>query len=455
MKRMPCLCLFCFLSALPSCTPLPPSGEEEVSCWIEERIDSQTEWRQGQCQDPAVSAWIQSALSQELNPDRAIQIALLNNPQVQSLFEELGIAQANLVEAGLLTNPAYEVEIRYTGKRRLHTNIEYLITTSLLDAFLIPLRQSLAATEFAQTKLQVAHAILDLAFQVRETFYEAVYEARNLEWLREILEIVSIETEVVFQQSLAGNINALDLQITQTLLLETELDVTQAQASLISKKEKLNRLLGIAEEACLNLPDHLSEEIDGQTYEVTALEHLAEETRLDLQAACYELKRLSQMLGLKDWWTYTNLRGGIAGERDPDGLNLLGPGFGGEIPLFNYGQAERMRLTAEWRQARNHLDELWIRILSEVREAYALVVNARDRTLAYRDRLLPLQIQVLASAEALYNVMGLGIDQLLETKRKELDTKRRAMESQKEYLLARTQLDRALDGCLEAVNDGS
>ena len=46
-------------------------------------------------------------LQKELSVDTAVQIALLNNRDLQGSYASLGIAQADLVEAGLLENPVF------------------------------------------------------------------------------------------------------------------------------------------------------------------------------------------------------------------------------------------------------------------------------------------------------------------------------------------------------------
>lgn len=444
---------FCILLVgifISGCSKIPPANDEVVSCIVAERIDSQVEWRKGYFQDERVQSFIQNLLKSELTADSAIQIALLNNPRIQATFEELGIAQADLVEAGLLSNPVFEVEIRYPHTKGLKTNIEYLLTTSLLDLFLIPLRTKLATTEFEQAKLKVSNEILNLAFDVRETYYELVAERQKIEYIQSIVELTSIVSEISTKQIAIGNINFLEFQMTQSRLLEAELELSQSQTELIQLNEKLNRLLGLESDDCLILPKDLPKDLDYTGFDLCSLESIAIEERLDLQVARLELTRLSQMLGLKDWWTYTNLRGGLAGERDPDGsnVNLIGPGFSGELPIFNYGQAARMRLFSELRRAQNHLAELEIRVRSEVREAHKLLINFLRIINDYKDHLLPLQEKISASSEELYNVMGLGVDQLLENKRLELVAIKNYTDSLKKYLVSRVELDRALGGYL-------
>lgn len=429
------------------CSKIPPIDDGFATCAVSKKINSQAEWRQGYCQNEQAQSFIQCAVAKELTADSAIQVALLNNPKIQAIFEEIGIARADLVEAGLLSNPSFSIEVRYPHIKDFHTNIEYLITSSLLDIFLIPLRTRLAAIEFEQTKLKVSNEILSLAFDVRETYYELALEKKKIRYIQSVVELTGISSEIVSKQINTGNVNTLEFQLSKSRLLEAELELAKSQAEIIRLSEKLNRLLGFNEEICLIIPDYL-DGIDYQGFDICTLELIAIEERLDLQVARFEIARLGRMLGLKEWWTYTNLQGGLAGERDPDGTNLIGPGFSGELPIFNYGQAARMRLFAQLRQAQDRLAELEIQVRSEVREAHKLLMSYLKIINDYQNRLLPMQSKISASSEELYNVMGLGVDKLLENKRMEVVANQNYTQSVKQYLVARVKLDRALGGYL-------
>lgn len=439
------LILFTTLIA-SGCTRYPHAGNDEVSSTIAARINTEVEWYQG-CPDDQINCSIQCLLENELTPEAAIQIAFLKNPKVQAIFEELGIAHADLIEAGLLSNPNFSLEVRYPHEKAFVTNIEYLVTATFLDIFMIPLRIKLAKAEFEQAKRRVTNEILDLAFEVRQTYYELLAELQKLKYTRPIVELTSIHGELISRQNIIGNVNRLDFQQVQAKFLEANLEIAKEQTTIIRLREKLNRLLGLCEEVCLILPE-IPQEFDYQGFDLCALESIALSVRMDLQEARFEVIRLRRMLGLKDWWTYSNLKAGVAGERDPDGLNLVGFGLSGEIPIFNFGQAARMRIFAQLRQAQDRYEELEIRILSEVREAHKLLMSDLGMINDYRIRILPLQNEISSSSEELYNVMGLGVDRLIENKRQELEANRNYFEILKDYWVARVQLDKALGGYL-------
>lgn len=430
------------------CTHMPQGSEEQVAAIVQEKIAKDVVWKQSGYANASIASYVQDFIRQPMTIESAIQIALLNNPEIQATLEEIGIAQADLVEAGLLSNPAFEVEVRYPYCKRLRTNIEYLITTAILDIFLIPLKTRLAATELEQTKLRVSHEILGLAFEVRKTYYELLGEQQMLKYTHAIAELNDIQTEISARQSSVGNVYKLDRDQFLAQSLKSRLQIDIAQQELIRLREKFSRLLGLHAEVRFTLPDQLSEEIDYSGLDLCLLESIALQERLDLQIARCEVIRLCRLLGLRDGWTYTNLHAGLAGERDPDGQNLVGFGLSGEVPIFNNGQTARMRLFAQLRQAQDSLAALEIRVLSEVKEGHKLVMNALRVIDKYRLEILPLQKATINASEELYNVMGLGVDRLLVNKLQEIEMHRSYTESLKEYWNARVHLDQALGGYL-------
>lgn len=439
------LCLLC-----EQCTRLPQAHDHGISSIVNSRIAKAAYWNQGCFANECVSHAIQGLIQQELTAEAAVQIALFNHPRIQEIFEEIGIAQADLVEAGLFSNPAFDLFFRLPEKKELVTNIEYTITSSFIDLFLIPLRLKVAKAELERITLRVTHEILDLAFEVEQTFYELQAAQLNFESILSIIELTNIQSQLTSRQHIVGNVNLLDFQQIQARYLEAKLESARIQNEIIRLREKLHRLLGFCGDihwkTSRNLP-----ELDYQGISIACLESVAFRERLDLGAARFAVQRLSRRLGIKQWWVYTQGRMGIGGEREPDGANVLGPAFAGEIPLFNYGQADRMRLHAEWRQARDHLGVLEIQVLSEVREAHKLLMNNLEIIQDYRAQILPLQKEIVVSSEELYNVMGLGIDRLLENKRQEFQAYSNYVLSLRDYWKARVQLDRALGGKLHLV----
>src|SRR5205823_13130676 len=138
---------------------------------LAERTELRVHWNQGTDADRRIADETRMLLSRELTMDAAAQIALFNNPQLQATYERLGVAQAEVVQAGLLRNPTLSL---HWGFRVADTGPDELVgslTGAFLDLFLMPLKKKFANAEFRRVKLEGADAVLATVAEVRQAFY--------------------------------------------------------------------------------------------------------------------------------------------------------------------------------------------------------------------------------------------------------------------------------------------
>src|SRR5262245_45135662 len=81
------LTMLTVVSALAACANVPEdagfSGVEEL---VADRLPQRVEWRRDSEADRAAADAVAELLRQELTPDVAVQIALLNNAELQATF---------------------------------------------------------------------------------------------------------------------------------------------------------------------------------------------------------------------------------------------------------------------------------------------------------------------------------------------------------------------------------
>ena len=106
--------------------------------------------------DEHAGAAVAALLSRPLGAEDAVQVALLRNRGLQASYAELGMAQADLVEAGLLQNPVFDTSIRFPDTAHLATDLETGLTQSFLNLLLLPAKKEIAAGQAEATKLRVA-----------------------------------------------------------------------------------------------------------------------------------------------------------------------------------------------------------------------------------------------------------------------------------------------------------
>ena len=147
--------------ALAGCASIEPKpGFDRVSGMVEERTGNQIHWGQGGAEDEQVRARVQAMVADGLDADEAVQVALLANPRLQAVYEELGIAQADLVQAGLLSNPVFGAVV-LRPRDEDHTNLDFDIAWNFLSVFTMPLRKQAAAENFEAVKKRLVAAGLE------------------------------------------------------------------------------------------------------------------------------------------------------------------------------------------------------------------------------------------------------------------------------------------------------
>src|SRR5262249_43987869 len=110
-------------------------------------------------------------LGATLSADGAVRIALLNNKGLQASYNELGIAEAAMVEASLPPNPTFSLSRLQTP---VELDIERRIIMDILALATLPARAELAAERFRQAQLRAALETLRVGFATRQAYFRPV-----------------------------------------------------------------------------------------------------------------------------------------------------------------------------------------------------------------------------------------------------------------------------------------
>jgi cobalt-zinc-cadmium efflux system outer membrane protein len=391
---------------------------------------------------------VQMLLRATLTAGRAVQIALLNNQNLQSTFEEIGVARADLVEAGLLKNPTLDARVRFPDEGS-GTNNEVDVAFDLIDAFKVPLRRKIAASEVVRAQFRASDAILKLATEVKTAFYSLQAKQHLAARAAEINRTNAASLDLHQRQHEAGNISDLELAGEQVAYSQAKLEAIALAAEIRSERERLNRLMGLWGSATQwNAAERLPE-IPQQPLPVERLETLAIEQRRDLAASKAEITGLVQSLGLTKTYRFVpDLELGVSTEEEPDGPRVTGPSVRLELPVFNQAQGRILKVRAQLRQAERRMEAEAIEIRSEVRETRDRMLAKQDLARFYRDEMIPERKRVLDLTLTHYNAMLKGPYDLLLAKQNEIAAERGYIEALRDYWIARTELERAVGGSL-------
>ncbi len=329
--------------ALAGCARIPPRpGFDAVSELVSARSPGRTiEWNQGTAEDEEAARHVQELLAGELGLDAAIQIALLNNRSLQAVYAQLGIAQADLVQAGLLQNPILSAQVTIPTPAGLFTGAAIGFVQEIVSILQMPLKKRIAGAGFEEAKLTVSAAIIDLVTAVKRAYYRAQGAEQLLELRRSVVEATALSADVARRQHDAGNINDLDLAGELALAEQANADLARTEIEVAEDREELNALMGLSGPATAwRIAPHLPglPRDDGMPDD---LETLAIGQRLDLAAAQERVHRLLLARDLSRRSRFLPTAGlGIAAEREvDDGAWSIGPAVELPIPLFDQGQA--------------------------------------------------------------------------------------------------------------------
>lgn len=411
---------------------------------VDERIQKCVEWQNPCCIDEEIEETISCLLSQELTVDSAIQIALLNNPNIQVSFEQIGIAHADLVEAGLLQNPIIDGFVRFPEHHGV-VNTEFSILQNFLDVLLIPIRENIACASFEQAQLQVVNDVLNLAYEIQETFYWLLSEQEKLDLMFPIVEALQAANELTQEQNSAGNINPLEVQSRMNVYLESKAELTKMEIAIVRLREKMNRLLGLSLNDCWSISSRFPE-LPPCEVSLECLEEIALSERLELEIIRWEIEKVARKSNLTQWWARTAAAIGISSERDAEGITTTGPAFAFELPLFNYGQADREKINALFSQNVQRLRSKEIEIAAEVRSARDRLLLNRNLLATYQEQILPLQTNIVMESEKFYSAMALSVYSLLNAKVNEIRMRIHFNEAQRDYWISKAELIHALGG---------
>ena len=425
---------------------------EAVAATVESRLGKRVAWAGVTAEDAAAERAVAALLADELTADEAVQVALLNNPELRATYADLGLARAELVQAGLLRNPVFDAVFRFPVEEEGLVNLDLGVAFEFLNVLAIPLRRQVAAQEFEAARLRVTGGVIDLATRAQLAFREVQARQQILGLFETVARAQAASLAAAEALRAAGNLTDLDLARERLLHARARLALSDAEEQVVAARERLNVLMGLWGDAtrwrvAQRLPPPEDDRLDP-----AALERRAVEASLDLAAARHDLLALGRAYNLTGVTSVIpEVEIGGAAEREGEERSwTAGPAFAIALPIFDFGQAQRASARAAIAGAQDRYRALAVRIRAEARRLAAEVIKAREAASYYRGTILPLTQEVMSQSQLQYNAMQLGVFDLLSARREQIEAGQRYVEALRDYWGAKARLDQLLSGRLPA-----
>ncbi|MCW5660052.1 MAG: TolC family protein [Burkholderiaceae bacterium] len=423
----------------------PDSGFSKVESTAKERLGKEVRWARSEADQDIIDQRVRELLAKPLSAEDAVQLALLNNRGLQAMFQQLGITEAEFVQAGRLPNPGFsfgrltrgeEVEI----ERGLHFNLARLLA--------LPLIRQVEGRRFEQTQAMVAMNVLVLAADTRKAYVNALAAEETVRYMRQIQQAAAATAELARRMEEVGNFNKLARAREQVFQADAALNLARAELAQRSTRERLTRLLGLwGAQAQFVLPERLPD-LPKETRDLPDVERTAIGQRLDVLAARLATEQTAKNLGLTRTTRFVNVLelGLLRNSFNEPPPRERGWEISLELPLFDWGDARVAKAEAIYMESVHRAAETAINARSEVREAYTGYRLAWDIARHHRDEIVPLRKLIAEENLLRYNGMLIGVFELLADARAQIQSVNNYIESLRDFWTAQADLDMALIG---------
>jgi outer membrane protein TolC len=409
-----------------------------------ERIGQAPRYLRTDAQAGSAKVRLAELLKQPLNADSAVEVALLNNRDLQASYADLGIAESDLVRAGRLANPTFSFG-RLSGGGAVE--IDRAVLFDVLGLLTMPLAKEVEQRRFEQAQLQAAFETVGIAGEARKAFFEAVTTKQLAGYFEQVKEAADASNELARRMAAAGNFNKLSQMREQSFYDDATVQLARAQQQAVAARERLTRVLALSGDPLeFKLPERLPD-LPAAPAEPKDAEQTAMDKRLDVMMAKRATESTAKFLGLTQTTRFINvLNVGYQNKSNTGESRKNGYQIELEVPLFDFGSARVARAEATYMQAVNRTAQIAVNARSEVRESYSAYRTAYDLAKHYRDEVVPLRKRISDENLLRYNGMLASVFELLADSKDQISSVTGAVEALRDYWVAETNLQAALTG---------
>lgn len=420
-------------------------GFGTVQRTVKERTGQDTRWVRSEDEANSVRARTRELLARPLGADDAVQLALLNYPGLQATYAELGISEADLVQAG--RGPNLRLHWLRTKTGNDVVKVEESFGFDLLGVLLMPMRQKMEARRFERVQAEVTAEVIRVAAETRKAWIQAVAAAETARYMAQVKEAAEAGSELARRMAAVGNWSKLNQMREQAFYADAAAQLARSKHAAQAERERLGRLMGLwGEDLAFRLPERLPD-LPAAPREGGELEARAMEQRLDVRAAKREAEWVAESLGLTKATRFINaLELGRARTKEGQDSFAYGYVIGIEIPIFDWGTARVARAEATYMQSAHRVAEVAINARSEVRDAYGAYRTNFDLARHYRDEIVPLRKRISEEVLLRYNGMLTGVFELLADSREQVAAVNAYLGALRDFWIADVELQASLSG---------
>jgi len=426
---------------MSACAAVEPEGSfARVQGLVQPPTGATLRWQRDDADAEAIAEEVRRLLADGLTRQTAIRVALLNNPKLQANLEELGMSQADLVQAGLPSNPTLSL---FPAFPIAAGNSAGSLLAFVSDLWVLPARRDVAATENEATIRRVAAAVVLTAGDAAKAYDDALYRAALLDVEKTIRDIRSATAARTRKQAGEAH-DDLALLRAEAEALQQELALARAEKDVVTTRLRLAIVLGMADDGTLPAFAETFGPPPAEGWTTATAIPFALEHRFDVAAAREDVAAAEQQISLQQRMVLGNVQLGPGYTGGLESEDSGGPAMQMTLPLFDQNQAQIAKAEFALRQQRKQLVALENKARREITEALADIAFYRRNIDLYQMRLAPLQTHAVEQAEKMGARNDVYVLHALEARQEEVDGRRGFLEAVRQLRAAQVRLQSAL-----------
>jgi len=364
---------------LPGCAVLRDAPDRAaVSAEIERRVGAGV----GASASGAFTLPEGISLDDGLTEDEAVAVALWNNAALQADLATLGIARADLLQAGLLRNPVLSLLFPVGPKQA-----EATLALPLAEIWQRPRRVAAAKLDVRRVADDLVEHGLALARDARIALAEVSMSEQRARLADESARLLDDVASIAEARLSAGDASVLEARAARVEALLAREAARRRSQEAESSRYRMLTVLGLE-------PDGPRIAVSGAIAgpgpiaSLSTLVDRALAARPDLRAAEARIEAEGERAGWERSRAF-HLIGLIDANETADGGSDVGPGAQVELPIFDWNRSGRLRAAARLQQAAWDYVGVRRRIVLGVHEAYTRFRSAEAAHREWGEEIVP------------------------------------------------------------------
>ena len=421
---------------LGACASTPPNNSREL---LEHQLSEHFP-------EVKLSAPVPVITDKTLDLPSAIQMLLSQSPQVRMELAQLGIADAQRVQAELISNPHLSIgalKPEDGGRWQLDVGL----SQPLLELFTRPLRRQMAEENLLSVQLHLQARLQQLISRAGDAYFAAIAARQHLQVQQQMLDATLARQQLAKSLYHAGNMSEDSFLYYDNELRRVQQQVKKRERNAQEKYFELLNMLGMESHHTITLPDQLPA-LPTEKFSHTDLVKQAQNDRLDIKITTQQLVQLESRRALireeKGW---RDMSVGINAEREFDGATNVGPELEFALPIFNRNQGKLAAIDAQTIKLQAQIAQTLLDVDTEIALALNQMRSAREQLDLISASLLVAERRVALSNRETNFMLGSPFE-LLNSKRQEIQLAHEYTNELANYWQARSQLELAIGRAL-------